>query len=80
MLFLSTKSIDIRQIGGFGIAHFVRCPILEGVIGRSIDRVLDDSGRRVWFRKTLPCKQVHTNKQAKKDRANQGQLDTSLLS
>ena len=80
MLFLSTESIDVRQIGGFGIAHFVRCPILEGIIGRSIYRVLNDRSRGIWFRKTLPCKQVHTNKQAKKDRANQGQLDTSLLS
>ena len=80
MLFLSLESLDVRQRSGFGMAHFVGCPILEGVIGRSIHRVLDDSGRRVWFRKALPCKQVHTNKQAKKDRANQGQLDTSLLS
>ena len=80
MLFLSTESIDVRQIGAFGIAHFVGCPKLESLIGRSLHRVLNDSGRRIWFRKTLPCKQVHTNKQAKKDRANQGQLDTSLLS
>ena len=80
MLFLSTESIDVRQIGGFGIAHFVRCPILEGVIRMRIHRVLDDSGRTIWFRKTLPCKQIYTNKQAKKDRANQGQWDASMLS
>src|SRR6266702_1080219 len=73
-------SIAIQLIGVGGIAHFIYCPILDAVIGRSLDRVLDDSGRRVWFRKTLPCKQVHTNKHAKKDRANQGQLDKSLLS
>ena len=79
MLFPSTESIDVRQIGGFGIAHFVGCPMLESLIGRSIHRVLNDSGR-IWFRKTLPCKQVYTDKQAKKDRANQGQSDESLLS
>jgi hypothetical protein len=73
MLFPLIESSDVRQIGGFGIAHFVRCPILEGVIGMRIHRVLDDSRRRISFRKTLPCKQVYTNKQAKKDRANQGQ-------
>ncbi len=80
MLFPSIESIDVRQRSGFGIAHFVRCPIFEGVIGRSIHRVLNDSGRRIWFRKTLPCSQVHTNKQAKKDRANQRQVNESLLS
>ena len=79
MLFPWIKSIDVGQIGGFRIAHFVRCPILEGIIGRRLHRVLDND-RTIWFRKTLACKQVHTNKQAKKDRANQGQLDTSLLS
>jgi len=83
MRFPSIESSDVRQPGGFGLAHFVRCPILKGVIGRSLHRVLNDRGRRTRFRKTLPCKQVHqvhTNKQAKKDRANQRQLDESLLS
>ena len=80
MLFLLIESIDVRQIGGFGIAHFVRCPILEGVIRMRIHRVLDDSGRTIWFRKTLACKQVHTNKQAQKGCANQGQVNESLLS
>ncbi len=79
MLFLSIESIDMRQIGGFGLAHFVRCPILEGLIGRSIHRMLNDSGRRTWFRRTLACNQVHNSKQAKNDRANQGQLDKPLL-
>src|SRR6266478_6007225 len=77
--FPSIGSIDVRQRSGFGIAHFVCCPILEGGIGRSLHRVFDDRGRRSWFRRTLPCKQVHTNKQAKQDRANQRQADESLL-
>jgi len=83
MPFPSMESSDVGQIGGFGSAHFVRCPILEGVIGMRMHRVLDDCGRRSWFRKTLPCNQVHqvhTNKQAKKDCDHQGQLDESLLS
>ena len=80
MLFPLLESVDVREMGGFGMAHFVRSPILEGVIWMRIHRVLADSGRRVWFRKTLPCKQVYTNKQAKKDRANQGQLDAFILS
>jgi len=71
MLFPWIKRIDVGQIGGFGMAHLFRCPILESIIGMRLHRVLDDSGRRIWFRKTLACKQVHTNKQAKKDRANQ---------
>jgi hypothetical protein len=70
MLFLLIESIDVRHIGGFGVAHFVRCPILEGVIGMLTHLVLDDSRRTLFFRKTLPCKQAYTNKQAKKDRAN----------
>jgi hypothetical protein len=80
MLFPLIESIDVRQIDGFGLAHFVRRPILDGVTGRSLHRVLDDSGRRIWLRKTLTCKQVYTSKQTKKDRANQGQLDASMLS
>jgi hypothetical protein len=80
MLFPSIKSFDVRQRSSFGIAHFVRCPILESLISRSLYRVLRDRSRRSWFRKTLPCKQIHTNKQAKKDRANQGQADEFLLS
>jgi len=80
MLFPSLESFDVRQRSSFGIAHFVRCPILESLISRSLHRVLHDRGRRSWFRKTLPCKQVHSNKQAKKDRANQGQADEFLLS
>jgi hypothetical protein len=80
MPFPSLESSDVRQIGGFGMAHFVLCPILEGVIGRSLHRVPTDSSRRIWFRRTLPCNQVHTNKQAKKNRANQRQLDEFLLS
>ena len=80
MLFPSIESIDVRQRSGFGIAHFVCRPILEGVIGRSLHRVLYDRGRRSWFGKTLPCNQVHTNKQAKKDHANQRQADEFLLS
>ena len=80
MLFLSLESLDVRQRSSFGMAHFVGCPILEGVIGMRIHRVLADSGRRIWFRETLPCKQVYANKQAKKDRANQGQLDAFILS
>ena len=80
MLFPSIESIDVRQRSGFGIAHFVRCPILEGVIGMLTHLVLDDSRRTLFFRNTLPCKQVYTNKQAKKDRANQGQADEFLLS
>ncbi len=80
MLFPSLESIDVRQRSSFGIAHFVRCPILEGFIGRSFHRMLHDRGRRRWFGKTLPCKQIHTNKQAKKDRANQRQADEFLLS
>lgn len=79
MLFLSLESIDVRQLGGFGMAHFVRCPILEGVIGRRFHRVLNDSGRTISFRKTLPCKQVYNGKQAKKNHANYGQLDSSRL-
>jgi hypothetical protein len=42
--------------------------------------VLYDPGRRSWFGKTLPCSQAHASKQAKKDRANQGQVDEFLLS
>ncbi len=80
MLFPSLESIDVWQRSGFGIAHFVRCPILEGFIGRSLHRMLHDRGRRSWFRKTLQCKQIHTNKQAKKDRANQRPVDEFLLS
>ena len=80
MPFLSIESLDVRQIGTLSSAHFVRGPILEGIIGRSIYRVPNDSSRRIWFRRTLPCNQVHTNKQAKKDHANQGKLDKFLLS
>lgn len=80
MLFPLIASIDMRQIGRFGPAHFVRCPILEGLIGRLIHRVLNDLGRRIWSRKTLPRKQVHANKQANKDRASQRQLNESMLS
>jgi hypothetical protein len=80
VLFPLLESVDVREMGGFGMAHFVHCPILEGVIGMRIHRVLADSGRRIWFRETLPCKQVYANKQAKKDRANQGQLDAFILS
>ena len=58
MLFLLIESIDVRHISPFGIAHFVRCPILEGVIGILAHLVLDDSGRTLFFRKSLPCKQV----------------------
>jgi hypothetical protein len=43
-------------------------------------RVPDDRRLGLWFRKPLPRKQVYTDKQAKKDRANQGQSDESLLS
>ena len=77
MLFLLIESIDVGYSGGFGSAHFVRCPRLEGGIGILTYLVLDDSGRPLRFRKTLPCKQVDSNKQAKKDRANQRQLDES---
>ena len=80
MLFLLIESIDVRHISSFGIAHFVRRPILEGVIGMLTHLVLDDSRRTLFFRNTLPCKQVYTNKQAKKDRANQRQLDESIPS
>lgn len=41
------KRIDIGEIGGFGIAHFVLCPILDDIIGMSLYRVLDDRGRRI---------------------------------
>src|SRR6266704_3219057 len=71
--------VAVLLIGVGGSAHVSHCPILEGVIGRSIHRVLDDSGRRISFRKTLPCEQVHKGKQAKKDHTNQGQLDKLLL-
>src|SRR2546423_9519860 len=80
LLFPLIASTDMRQIGRFGLAHFVRRPILEGLIGRLIHRVLNDRGRRIWSRKTLPCKQVHANKQAKKDSASQRQLYESILS
>ena len=74
------ESIDIRQPCAFGLALFVRGPIREGFIGMRFHRVLDDRRLGLWFRKTLPCEQVYTDKQAKKDRANQGQSDESLLS
>ncbi len=80
MGFPSIEIVDVRQRSGFGMAHFVRCPILEGVLGRSLHRVLDDPGRRSFFGKTLASNQVHTHKQAKKDRANQWQVDASVLS
>ena len=80
MAFASIDSLDLRQRSGFGMAHFVCGPIREGLLRRSLHPVLDDPGRTSWFGKTLASNQVHTNKQAKKDRANQGQLDTSLLS
>ena len=79
MLFPLLESIDVRQPCALGLALFVRRPIREGFIGMRLHRVLDDSRLGVWFRKTLPCKQVYTNKQAKKDRTNQGQLDESPL-
>ncbi len=74
------ESINVWQPGAFGLALFLNCPIVEGFIGMRFHRVLDDRGLGLWFRKTLPCKQVYTDKQAKKDRANQGQSDESLLS
>ncbi len=74
------ESIDVRQPCAFGLALFVPCPIVEGFIGMRFHRVLDDRRLGLWFRKTLPYKQVYTDKQAKKDRANQGQSDESLLS
>ena len=74
------ESFDVRQPGAFGLALFVRRPIREGFIGMRFHRVLDDRRLGLWFRKTLPRKQVYTEKQAKKDRANQGQSDESLLS
>ena len=80
MLFLLIESIDIGHSGGFGSAHFVRCPILEGVIGILTYLVLDESGRTLRFGKTLPYKQVDSNKQAEKDRATQRQLDESIPS
>ncbi len=80
MMFPSIEVVDIRHRSSFSTAHFVRCPILEGLIGRSLHRVLYDLGWGSWFRKTLPCGQVHTNKQAKKERAYQGQVDEFLLS
>ncbi len=80
MLFLLIESIDVGHSGGFGSAHFVRCPILEGVIGILTYLVLDESGRTLRFGKTLPCKQVYSNKQAEKDRATQRQLDESIPS
>jgi hypothetical protein len=80
MLLPSIEIVDLWQRSGFGIAHFVRCPILEGFTGRCLHRVLYGPGRRSWFGKTLPCSQAHTNKQAKKDRASQGQVDEFLLS
>ena len=73
------ESIDVRQPGAFGFALFARCPIVEGFIGMRFHRVLDDRRLGLWFRKTLPRKQVYTDKQAKKDRANQGQSDESPL-
>ena len=80
MLFPLIESIDVRQPCAFGLALFVSCPICEGFVGMRIHRVPDDRRLGLWFRKTLPCKQVYTNKQAKKDRTNQGQLDESPLS
>ena len=74
------ESIDVRQPCAFGLALFLNCPIVEGFIGMRFHRVLDDRRLGLWFRKTLPCEQVYTDKQAKKDRANQGQSDESLLS
>ena len=74
------RSSDVRHSSRLRMAHFVRRPILEGLIGRLIHRVLNDRGRRIWSRKTLPCKQVHANKQAKKDSASQRQLYESILS
>jgi len=74
------ESINVRQPCAFGLALFVRRPIREGFIGMRFHRVFDDRRLGLWFRKTLPCKQVYTDKQAKKDRANQGQSDESLLS
>ena len=73
-------SINVRQPGAFGLALFLNRPIVEGFIGMRFHRVLDDRRLGLWFRKTLPCKQVYTDKQAKKDRANQGQLDAFILS
>jgi hypothetical protein len=80
MLFPPTESLDVGQLDGFGLAHFVRGPILEGILGMRLHRVLNDSGGRTWFGKTLRCKQVHTHQQAKKERAHQGQWNTLLLS
>ena len=79
MLFPLIESIDFGQPGGFGLALFVRCPVFEGGFRLCLHMVLDDRGGRVWFRKTLPCKQVYANEQAKKDRANQGKSDKFLL-
>lgn len=79
MPFPSLEGLDVGQRDGFGIVHFVRCPILEGLGGRSLHRVPADR-RRLWFLRALPCNQVQTDKQAKKDHANQRQGDESLLS
>ena len=79
-LFPLIESIDVGQPCAFGLALFLNRPIVEGFIGMRFHRVLDDRRLGLWFRKTLPCKQVYTDKQAKKDRANQGQSDESLLS
>lgn len=76
MLFPLVRNIDIWQFSGFGMAHFIHRPILEDLIGRSIYRVLYNNVGRFWFCQTLPGNQVYTNKQAKKQRADQRQLDT----
>lgn len=80
MLFPLIESIDFRQRCGFGLALFVCRPVFEGGFRMCLHMVLDDRGVRVWFRKTLPCKQVYTNEQAKKDRADQWKSDKFLLS
>src|SRR5579859_2875550 len=56
-LFPLIERLDIRHIGGLGIVHLVRCPILERVIGMSIHRVPNNSNRIIRLRKTLPGKQ-----------------------
>ena len=75
----SLEGLDVGQRDGFSIAHFVRRPILEGLSGRSLHRVLTDR-RGLWFLRALPCNQVQADKQANKDHANQRQGDESLLS
>ena len=76
---LASGRANMGHIRCLCLAHSIRRPIFQSILGWSVHRVLPDRIRGFRLREPLPCKQGHAHEQAKKERANQRQLDTSLL-